>query len=258
MYTKVKNIQILIALLKKHGIRHIVISAGSRHVPFAQSVENDSYFACYSVVDERSAGFYAIGLYKQLHMPVAIVCTSSTATCNYLPAVYEAHRYHIPLLVLTADRHPAYLNQMEDQMIDQPGMYGSACKKYVTLPWISSQLESWQCQRLVNEALLELQHHGSGPVQINFPNHTSLADNADLSAAKLPDVKVIRRYEAYRDPEGWKEKAEELRKAKRILVLCGEKIRCRNGRSVRWSCSRPGTIVPLRQKNCLTYSAKVQ
>lgn len=221
MYTKVKNIQILIALLKKHNIRHIVISAGSRHVPFAQSVENDPDFVCYSVVDERSAGYYAIGLAKKLNTPVAIVCTSSTATCNYFPAVYEASRQHIPLLVLTADRHPSYLDQMEDQMINQPGMYGSACKKYVTLPWITSQLDSWHCQRLVNEALLELQHHGSGPVQINFPNHTSLVDNADLSIAKLPNVKVIQRYEAHRDPDGWKEKAEELRKSKRILVLCG-------------------------------------
>lgn len=221
MYTKVKNIQILIALLKAHKIQHIVISAGSRHVPFAQSVENDSDFTCYSVVDERSAGYYAIGLIKALHQPVAIVCTSSTATCNYYPAVYEASRQNLPLLVLTADRHPAYLNQMEDQMIAQPGMYGDACRKSVTLPWITSQLDSWQCQRLVNEALLELQHHGSGPVQINFPNHTNLKDNADLSVAALPNVKVINRYEEKKQLAQWKEKADELRKANRILVLCG-------------------------------------
>ena len=221
MYTKIKNIQILIALLKAHKIQHIVISAGSRHVPFVQSVENDSAFTCYSVVDERSAGYYAIGLIKNLNQPVAIVCTSSTATCNYLPAVYEAQRQMLPLLVLTADRHPAYLNQMEDQMIDQPGMYGMACRKSVTLPWISSQLDSWQCQRLVNEALLELLHHGSGPVQINFPNHTNLKDNADLSEASLPNVKMIQRFEAYRYLGQWDHKAEELRKAKRILILCG-------------------------------------
>lgn len=221
MYTKVKNVQILIALMKKHGIFDVVISAGSRHVPFAQSVENDPDFHCYSVVDERSAGYFAIGLAKQSGKPVAIVCTSAAATCNYFPAVYEAARQNIPLLVLTADRHPAYLDQLEDQMLRQPGMYGAACRKAVTLPWITSGLDSWHCQRLVNEALLELDHHGRGPVQINFPNHTSLVDNADLSVAKLPNVKVIRRYEAHRDPEGWLEKAEELKKAKRIMILVG-------------------------------------
>lgn len=91
MYTKIKNVQILISLLKQHGIRHLVLSAGTRHVPLAHSVENDPYFICYSVVDERSAGYYAIGLAKELGVPVAIACTSSTATCNYTPAVAEAY-----------------------------------------------------------------------------------------------------------------------------------------------------------------------
>ena len=222
MYTKVKDIQILIALMKKHHVMHVVMSAGSRHVPFVQSVETDPDFTCYSVVDERSAGYYAIGLSKALDRPVAIVCTSSTATLNYYPAVREAARQNIPLLVLTADRHPAYLNQLEDQMIDQPGMYGDALRKYVTLPWINSQLDSWQCQRLVNEALLELTHHGRGPVQINFPNHTNLKDNADLSVKELPGVKYIQRLTEGKQAEEWAEKAEELKAANRILVLCGE------------------------------------
>lgn len=221
MYTKVKNIQYLIALLKEHNVLDIVISAGSRHVPFVQSVENDSDFNCYSVVDERSAGYFAIGLYKQTHKPVAIVCTSSAATCNYYPAVYEARRQNVPLLVLTADRHPAFLYQLEDQMIAQPGMYGSACKKVVSLPWISTELDNWQCQRLINEALIELEHHGSGPVQINFPNDSGLEANADLSVATLPKTKVIRLCEQQGDIRKWQQKGEELLKAKSILVLVG-------------------------------------
>ena len=80
MYSKIKNIQIIVSLMKQHGVRHIVLSAGTRHVPIAHSVENDPFFKCYSVVDERSAGYFALGLAKELREPVAIACTSSTAT----------------------------------------------------------------------------------------------------------------------------------------------------------------------------------
>ena len=90
MYTELKTYQIIIALMKKWGIRHCVLSAGSRNVPFVHSVEEDPYFKCYSVVDERSAGYFALGLAQELNEPVVISCTSSTATCNYWPPVAEA------------------------------------------------------------------------------------------------------------------------------------------------------------------------
>ena len=66
MYSKIKNVQIIVSLLKQHNIKHIVLSAGTRHFPIAHSVENDDFFVTYSVVDERSAGYYALGLSKQL------------------------------------------------------------------------------------------------------------------------------------------------------------------------------------------------
>lgn len=243
MYTKVKDVQILIALMKEHGISHVVISAGSRHVPFVQSVENDIFFNCYSVVDERSACYFAIGLYKRFLTPIAVVCTSAAATCNYFPAVFEAFQQNIPLLILTADRHPAYLDQMEDQMIKQNNMYGMLCKKAVNLPWVVSPLDSWQCQRFVNEAILELNHHGVGPVQINFPNHTNLIDNADLSVATLPKVKVIKRYDRKTSIEEWEQLQKKLCEANRILILCGcmnpindEQIKALENFSERYNC----------------------
>ena len=117
MYTDLKNYQIIIVLLKKYGIKHVVLSAGSRNIPFVYSVENDPFFICYSVVDERSAAYFALGISQHLGVPVAISCTSSTATCNYLPAITEAFYQGIPLIVLTGDRPPYYLGQMENQMI---------------------------------------------------------------------------------------------------------------------------------------------
>lgn len=102
MYSCLKNIQILVALLKKYNIRNIVISAGTRHTPFVYSVEHDDFFRTYSVVDERSAGFFAIGLIEELHEPVAVVCTSGTAAANYVSAANEAFYQQLPLLLLTA------------------------------------------------------------------------------------------------------------------------------------------------------------
>lgn len=224
MYTKIKNVQILVSLLKQHGIRHLVLSAGTRHVPLAHSVENDSFFKCYSVVDERSAGYFALGLAKELGEPVAIACTSSTATCNYTPPIAEAYYQKVPLLVLTGDRDPYRLDQLEDQMIDQVDMYRNFCKKCVNLPVVNTEYDAWYCQRLINEAILELNHHGAGPVQINFPINQTIEDIADASVPELPMYNLIKRYSREQSSADWKVAAEELRNYKRIMVVCGSSV----------------------------------
>ena len=213
MYTKIKNVQILVSLLKQHNIRHLVLSAGTRHVPLAHSVENDDFFKCYSVVDERSAGYFALGLAKELREPVAIACTSSTATCNYVPPIAEAYYQKVPLLVLTGDRDPYLLDQLEDQMINQVDMYRNFCKKCVSLPVVENDKDVWYCQRLINEALLELNHHGAGPVQINFPINQSIEDIADASVPELPVYNKIERCEIGKNKALWQQKAEKLKNA---------------------------------------------
>ena len=222
MYSKIKNIQIIVSLLKQHNIRHIVLSAGTRHVPIAHSVENDSFFKTYSVVDERSAGYYALGLAKQLGEPVALACTSSTATCNYTPAVAEAYFQKIPLLFLTGDRDSYHLNQLEDQMINQVDMYRNFCKKCVDLPVVETDKDIWYCQRLVNEAILELNHHGCGPVQINFHINQTIQDIADASVPELPVYNKIERVDFSCPENVWQAKADYLKK-KNILVVVGSR-----------------------------------
>lgn len=224
MYTKIQNVSIIVALLKKHNIRHLVLSAGTRHVPLAHSVENDDFFTCYSVVDERSAAYFALGISKELRVPVAVACTSSTATCNYLPAVSEAYYQNIPLLVLTGDRDPYLLDQLEDQMINQVDMYKNFIRKCVTLPVVTTPREAVYCQRLVNEAMMELRRGKGGPVQINFPINQTIDEIADASAPELPEVKTIR--QVYMDsPEStWQEMQKKLSEYKRILVVVGSQL----------------------------------
>lgn len=220
MYTELKTYQLIIALLKKYNIKHCVLSAGSRNVPFVHSVEEDDFFECYSVVDERSAGYFALGLAQETNEPVVISCTSSTATCNYWPAVAEAYYQGVPIIVLTSDRNPSMLGQWEDQMIDQVGMYDRHVKKSINLPIINDIDDEYYCERLLNEALLELNHNGTGPIHINVPMKSY---NNSFNIKTLPEVKKIERITLESTEEIWNEKIDILKKAKRVLVVCGQK-----------------------------------
>ena len=218
MYTNLPSYQIVIALLKKFGIRHLVLSAGSRNVPFVHSVEEDPDFTCYSVVDERSAAYFALGLSQQIQEPVVISCTASTASSNYWPAVGEAFYQGVPIVVLTSDRNPAMLHQWEDQMIDQVGMFDRHVKKSVNLPLINDKSDWLWCQRLVNDALLELNHNGTGPVHINVPMKDYCMD---FDVAELPEVRKVDRISVF-DKEQWQAKFKQLLNYKRILVTPGQ------------------------------------
>ncbi|WP_125567469.1 2-succinyl-5-enolpyruvyl-6-hydroxy-3-cyclohexene-1-carboxylic-acid synthase [Companilactobacillus insicii] len=221
MYTELKAYQIIIALLKKWGISHCVLSAGSRNVPFVHSIEKDPFFHCYSVVDERSAGYFALGLSQELNEPVVISCTSSTATANYWPPMAEAFYQGAPIIALTSDRDPAMLGQWEDQMIDQVGMFDRHVKKSVNLPIVNNKDDEIFCQRLVNEALLELDHNGTGPVHINVPMKSY---NNSFNVKRLPDVTKIDRINIIGDKSLWDKKVKKLEQAKKILVVCGQNV----------------------------------
>ena len=107
------------------------------------------------MVDERSAGYFALGLSQQLHVPVVLSCTSSTATCNYWPPVAEAFYQGVPLLVLTSDRDQHNWGSGKTKMIDQVGMYDRHVRKSVNLPIVNNNNDFHFCQRLVNEGSYE-------------------------------------------------------------------------------------------------------
>lgn len=218
MYSAHKHVQILISLLKQHEITHLVLSPGARSIPFVRSVENDSDFTCYSVVDERSAAFFALGLSQELRKPVAVACTSATATVNYYSAVVEASYQGVPILLLTFDRDPYLLNQMENQMIDQRNMYGSYCRVSVQLPIVNDDRDFMYCQRLVNEAILELSHRSCGPVQIDIP----ILGTDLFNVNTLPDVRKFERIIAGDNIEEWELAKKRLQTFDRILFVFGQ------------------------------------
>lgn len=219
MYSSIKQIQIIVSLLKQHGVRHVVISPGTRHVPLAHSCEIDPFFTCYSVVDERSAGFFALGLSERLDEPVAVTCTSATATCNYMPAMQEAYSRGIQLVALTADRARYQRFHGENQCIDQVDMFSPYVRYSADVPDVHTDDDYWYCNRCVNEALLELNHHGKGPVQINFLEPLAISR---LSSFDAKEISTTRRIFRHVNDIGWDGFREILKGKKRILVIAGQ------------------------------------
>lgn len=116
--------QTVIHYCEQFGIQHIVISAGSRNAPLTNGFVENNYFKTYSVVDERAAAFFGLGMAQQLQQTVALVCTSGSALLNYYPAVAEAYYSNIPLVVISADRMPHRIDIGDGQTIQQAGVFG--------------------------------------------------------------------------------------------------------------------------------------
>ena len=190
MYSAKKNVQILVALLKEHGVRHAVISPGSRNMALTISLQSDPYFTCYSVVDERSAAYFAIGVSLAKDEPVMISSTSAQATRNYIPGMTEAYYRGVPLLIVTADYRPSMIGQGVMQTVEQLSIPIDSAKRSFALPIVHDRGDEAFCARQVNEALLELRHHGSGPVHINIP----IDDHWDGGVTELPRVRKLDRY----------------------------------------------------------------
>lgn len=217
MYTNLENVQIIISLLKQHGVKHLVLSPGNRDIPLVHSVETDKDFVCYSIVDERSAAYFALGIAEANQEPVGFVCTSSTASCNYMPAIEEASRKNICLIALTADRENYLLYQFEDQKINQTNMYAPFTKYCADLPVVRNELDYWLCIRKANEALIAMKDGECGPVQINFQvNRTDFFPVRNLPKYR----KITKVYE-----ESFKKEFNVYHnqlKRKSIMVLVGE------------------------------------
>ena len=220
MYSDKKNVLQLVALLRAHGVRRAVLCPGSRNVPLVQAFATCGGFECFSVTDERSAGFFAIGLALHVQAPVVVCCTSGSALLNLHPAVCEAFYRRVPLVVVSADRPAAWIGQMDGQTLPQPGVFGGLVRKAVNLPEVRTEEDEWYANRLANEALLEVDHHGYGPVHINVPLSEPLFH---FTAEALPSVRrMVRRDMSDEGRTLAFFLKEELPKYRRVLVVSGQ------------------------------------
>lgn len=190
MYSNEDNVNIVVDILKKHSITNVVISPGGTNIPFIKAIQDDSHFSCYSVVDERSAAYFAIGLYLQSKQPIVLLCTSAQATRNYIPGLTEAFYKRVPILALTMEKHPRFKYQEYMQAPDQTALPVDSVKKSFELPYISNINDYFHSVRLVNEAILELKRDDFGPVQLCVPWL-----DFKLKERK-PQIRAINRYRA--------------------------------------------------------------
>ena len=184
MYSSKQNVNILTSLLVAHGIHHAVVCPGSRNAPIVHNLNECPDIQCYPVTDERSAGFYALGMTQALKEPVVVCVTSGTALLNLYPAVAEAYYQHRSLVVVSADRPQQWIDQLDGQTLPQPDALGCFVKKAVSLPEPHDEDTRWYCNRLINEALM-VKH---GPVHINVPITEPLFD---FSTSELPKERKI-------------------------------------------------------------------
>ena len=184
--------QSIVQLCKNHNIKHIVISPGSRNAPLTIGFTNHDFFECYSIVDERSAGFFALGMAQQLQQPVALVCTSGSALVNYYPSVTEAFYSRVPLVVISADRPEHLINIGDGQTITQPHVFGSHIlfeanlKEYFKKPFLKTIKNN---DLRIHKALLVAKSE-RGPVHINAPFSEPLYETTEELISDLKPFKI--------------------------------------------------------------------
>lgn len=174
--------------LTRSGVAHAVVCPGSRSTPLAITLAAHPALHVWMHVDERSAGFFALGMAKRLQKPVALLCTSGTAAANFLPAVVEAKLTHVPLLLLTADRPPELRDTGAPQAIDQNRLYGTHVKWFVevALPEASNAALRY-IRTLACRAAALTSAVPAGPVHLNMPFREPLTP-VPLPDQPLPPV----------------------------------------------------------------------
>jgi 2-succinyl-5-enolpyruvyl-6-hydroxy-3-cyclohexene-1-carboxylate synthase len=188
-YTDEGAAQVVLALLKAHGIRKVIASPGTTNMALVNSMQSDSYFEMYSSVDERSAAYIACGLASESGEPVVISCTGATASRNYLSGLTEAFYRKLPVLAITSTPAVSAVGHHIAQVIDRSTMPKDAVRLSVTLPVVKDHNDLWECEIKVNQAILELKRRGGGPAHINLP--TTYKDSFETKV--LPKVRVINR-----------------------------------------------------------------
>ncbi len=168
-YSNKIGVQLIIQKCGYHGVKNLVFSPGSRNAPFVISLNEELDFKTYTIHDERSAAFFALGMAQQLNEPVAIICTSGSAALNYYPAVAEAYYQNIPLVVITADRPEEWVDQGDGQTIVQNELFKNHIRYSVNINDSNTHENYfWKIERELDTAFSHCKKNWKGPIHINI------------------------------------------------------------------------------------------
>lgn len=210
-----KAVSNILGALKSAGITDVVLTPGSRNAPFSISIANDSFFAVHSIVDERSAGFFALGLSQQSKKPSVLICTSGTALLNYAPAIAEAYYQRVPLLVISADRPEEWIDRGEGQSIRQNNVFQNYADYSASL-FADEKEASIQNKEIIQQTFQYLLSN-NGPVHLNVPFQEPLYELVECH--ELPVFHFEKQPEKFEISE---ENFEVIRNAEKIMVLVGQ------------------------------------
>ncbi|MFA5419353.1 MAG: 2-succinyl-5-enolpyruvyl-6-hydroxy-3-cyclohexene-1-carboxylic-acid synthase [Bacteroidales bacterium] len=221
MTTDKKPVALLADILIQKGLENLVHSPGSRNAPIIIAFSGYSQLKITTIFDERCAAFYALGMALASGKTVAIDCTSGTAPLNYAPAIAEAYYQHIPLLVLTADRSPQYIDIGDGQSIRQKGVFSNYIKQSYELPQSINSIEDFaQAEEMVNEAINQTMSENRGPVQLNIPLDEPLYETTETYISGTLINLTQKVFDANQDiPEIFKDQWKHSRK---LLILAGQ------------------------------------
>lgn len=186
-YSSEKNVQILISLMKQHGVKRIVISPGTTNICFSYSVQQDEDFILYSAPDERSAAYIACGIAEESGEPVAISCTGATASRNYLPGLTEAFYRKLPILAITSSQRVERVDRLSPQFIDRSQIQKDVAVFSTNIKRVYTDEDSNYVETSINKALILLKNNGGGPVHLNLETDYS----KDFSVKELPKHRKI-------------------------------------------------------------------
>ncbi len=196
--------RILLDVIMAHGAIEAVCSPGSRNTPLLIAAAARGSLKKHVVVDERSAGFTALGIAVATRRPVILICTSGTALLNYAPAVAEAFYQSVPLIVISADRPSQWIDQDDSQTIRQPEALAHIVKKsyHIDAEHLPGKEQLWFVNRMANDAMTEAMSRRQGPVHINISLNPPLGGKTGVcphserkvtllqADPSLPDIKM--------------------------------------------------------------------
>jgi len=240
-YSNIPTAQSLVHHCKARGINNIIISPGSRNAPLTISFSEDPFFNCYSIVDERCAAFFALGIAQQLNQPTVLLCTSGSALLNYYPAIAEAFYSDIPIIVISADR-PSYKVDIGDgQTIRQENVFekhiGYSANLKQDVSHATHKVKKYDPDQLkentVDESQTVVQKYNdkklneaintalanNAPVHINIPFEEPLYETVEKSSL-LPQISLLKDH-GQNGQEEWQEFVHSWQNASRKMVLVG-------------------------------------
>lgn len=190
-YTNARNVQIVIALMKAHGVKKVVASPGATDMPIVASMQQDPYFEMYSSIDERSAAYIACGMAAESGEPVAITCTGATSSRNYMPGLTEAFYRQLPVLAITCSRSNANIGHYVDQVTDRTQLPSDVVMESVQAQSIHCPEDEWDVMVKVNKAMIGLTRNGGGPTHINLVT----ASSSNFAVKEIAPVRKISLYQ---------------------------------------------------------------